>query len=173
MEAKEDETMSKKFSENFSALRKEKGLTQAEVAAKLNISAQAISKWENGESMPDVSLLSDIAELFDTSIDALFGRVDKEKVEVVEPPKGNYNDYFLRIDAEDDEGHGHARINIPLAVATIMFRGKSEITIGGFTLTQADFDTILHMVEAGAVGPLVDAEGDGGHAKIYVEKVQK
>lgn len=165
--------MSKKFSENFSALRKEKGLTQAEVAAKLNISAQAISKWENGESMPDVSLLGDIAELFDTTIDALFGRVDKEKVEVVEPPKGNYNDYFLRIDAVSGDG-SNAKINIPLAVATIMFRGKSEISIGGFTLTQTDFESILNMIDAGAVGPLVDAVSqDGSHARIYVEKIQK
>lgn len=164
--------MSKKFSENFSALRKEKGLTQAEVAAKLNISAQAISKWENGESMPDVSLLGDIAEIFDTTIDALFGRVDKEKVEVVEPPKGNYNDYFLRIDAKSKDGN--AKINIPLAVATIMFRGKGEITIEGFTLTQTDFESILNMIDAGAVGPLVDAESeDGSHAKIYVERIQK
>ena len=164
--------MNDKFAKNFTALRKEKGFTQASIAEKLNVSAQAVSKWENGDSLPDVSLLSDIADILGTSIDALFGRVDKERVEIVDPPKGDYSSYLLRVDAASSDG-GRAKINIPLSVAFIMFQGKGEIKVGGVTLTEKDFRNIIEMVDAGALGPIVDAESpDGDHAKIYVEKRQ-
>ena len=74
MKASGGKNMNEKFAENLVRLRKEKGLTQAEVAEKLNVSAQAVSKWENGDSLPDVSLLSSIADLYGTSIDELFGK---------------------------------------------------------------------------------------------------
>lgn len=164
--------MSNKFAENFAALRKEKKMTQAEVAAKLNVSAQAVSKWENGESLPDVSLLSAIADLFDTTIDALFGRQPQVVVETVKPPKGDYSNYFLRVDAVSNDG-SKAKINIPLAVAAIMFKAKGSIKIADFTLTETEFASILEMVEAGAVGSFVDAESaDGDHARIYIEKIK-
>lgn len=56
------------------ALRREKGLTQDALAAQLGVSAQAVSKWENGLSCPDILMLPEIAELFGVSIDTLFGR---------------------------------------------------------------------------------------------------
>lgn len=56
---------------NISALRKEKGITQEELANELGVSAQAVSKWENNSSCPDVSLLTVIADYFGVSVDAL------------------------------------------------------------------------------------------------------
>jgi len=55
-------------------LRKEKGLTQEQLANELGISFQAVSKWENELSSPDISALPLLADLFGVSIDALFGR---------------------------------------------------------------------------------------------------
>ena len=52
-------------------LRKEKGLTQSELAEKLNISFQAVSKWENGETLPDTAILLDLCNELDTSVDTL------------------------------------------------------------------------------------------------------
>lgn len=49
-------------------LRKEKGLTQEELAEKLGVSGRTISRWETGFNMPDISLLVEIAEFFDVSI---------------------------------------------------------------------------------------------------------
>lgn len=57
---------------NIYALRKEKKLTQAQLAEKLGVSEQAVSKWENEVSLPDVSLFPSIASLFKVSIDRLF-----------------------------------------------------------------------------------------------------
>lgn len=49
-------------------LRKEKGLTQEQTAEKLNVSGRTISRWETGNNMPDISLLTEIAELYEVSI---------------------------------------------------------------------------------------------------------
>ena len=54
-------------------LRKEKNITQEELAKNLDVSAQAVSKWENGGA-PDLELLPRIADYFGVSIDHIFGR---------------------------------------------------------------------------------------------------
>lgn len=64
--------------ENIKRLRKEKNITQERLAEQLNISSQAISKWERSETYPDISMLIPIASFFDVSTDELLG-VDKEK----------------------------------------------------------------------------------------------
>ena len=60
------------LAENIKALRKKKGMTQEELAENLHISAQAVSKWETGQSCPDVEMLPKLAIIFDTSLDKLF-----------------------------------------------------------------------------------------------------
>lgn len=64
-------------------LRKERNLTQEELAEQLNISAQAISKWENGTSMPDISQVVPLANLFGVPTDVLFGVYGTEHEEEV------------------------------------------------------------------------------------------
>lgn len=58
---------------NIARYRKEKGLTQEDVAKQLNITCQAVSKWENGYSSPDVSLFPSLASILSVSIDKLMG----------------------------------------------------------------------------------------------------
>ena len=55
-------------------LRKEKGMTQEALANQLGVSNQAVSKWEANQSCPDIQLLPVIADLFEISLDTLFGR---------------------------------------------------------------------------------------------------
>ena len=66
------------------ASRKRIGLTQEQLATKLGISAQSISKWENEITMPDISLLPDIAETFGVSIDELFDLTTEQKLKRIE-----------------------------------------------------------------------------------------
>lgn len=56
------------------ALRKGKGLTQEALAQQLGVSFQAVSKWENGQSCPDIALLPLLADIFGIPVDSLFGR---------------------------------------------------------------------------------------------------
>ncbi len=64
---------SETIGKQFAMLRKEKGVKQEEVASYVGVSAQAVSKWENG-GVPDIELLPKIADFFSVSIDSLFGR---------------------------------------------------------------------------------------------------
>lgn len=61
------------FSENLKSVRKEKGLTQDELAIRLNVVRQTISKWEKGLSVPDAEMLIRIAEIFEVSVSRLLG----------------------------------------------------------------------------------------------------
>ena len=54
------------FGENFKQNRKRLSLTQEEIALRLMVTPQAVSKWENDQGTPDISLLIPISELFDT-----------------------------------------------------------------------------------------------------------
>lgn len=59
------------LAQNLTRLRKAEGLTQAELATKLNYSDKAVSKWERGESVPDLYVLKQLADFYCVSIDAL------------------------------------------------------------------------------------------------------
>ncbi len=63
--------MSIRIGENITFLRKKKGLTQDELAKELNVSNQAVSKWEAGKCCPDIELLPVLAHFFEVSIDEL------------------------------------------------------------------------------------------------------
>ncbi len=82
------------LSENMKTIRKSKGLSQEELAIKLNVVRQTISKWEQGLSVPDADMLISIAEVFETPVSTLLGeavaetraddlRAISEKLEVI------------------------------------------------------------------------------------------
>lgn len=74
---------------NIAALRKKKGITQEELANELGVSAQAVSKWENNSSCPDVSLLTKIADYFGVSVDALLRTQEDDIVDLAEEKEDN------------------------------------------------------------------------------------
>ena len=80
--------------DNLKSARKAKGLSQEELAIKLNVVRQTISKWEQGLSVPDVEMLISISEVFDTPVSTLLGenlseskeddlKVISEKLEII------------------------------------------------------------------------------------------
>ncbi|WP_415961448.1 helix-turn-helix domain-containing protein [Collinsella tanakaei] len=62
------------LNENIRELRKSKGLSQEELAIKLNVVRQTVSKWERGLSVPDAEMLLSPSEVFDTPVSALLGK---------------------------------------------------------------------------------------------------
>ncbi len=69
--------------ERITALRKEKDISQTELAKRLNVSRQAVSKWEQGVSSPDTTKLIQLAEIFDTEVEYLATGVHPEPGSVV------------------------------------------------------------------------------------------
>ena len=68
------------LNENLKAIRKSKGLSQQELAIRLNVVRQTISKWEQGLSVPDSDMLLTLSEALETPVSVLLG-------ETIEPPK--------------------------------------------------------------------------------------
>ena len=77
------------FKDNLIALRKLNNLSQEELAEKLKISRQTLSKYETGESLPDIDKCKLLAEIFDVSLDDLVN-YDKEVNGLGVPPKGKH-----------------------------------------------------------------------------------
>lgn len=75
---------------NITALRVHSGMTQLELGERLNYSDKTVSKWERGDSTPDVAVLVELAELFGVTLDALVTAESAEALSV-EPPKAGYN----------------------------------------------------------------------------------
>ena len=72
---------------NIARLRRERGLTQAELAERINYSDKAVSKWERSESLPDVLTLLSLAEQLDTDLNTLVGISAEEKTKPISGPE--------------------------------------------------------------------------------------
>lgn len=77
------------INQNLLTLRKIHKLTQEAVAEKINVSRQAIAKWESGETVPDIINCNALAKLYDVTIDDLLNYSESESGVVI-PPKGKH-----------------------------------------------------------------------------------
>lgn len=68
---------------NISALRRERGVTQEDLAAELGVTAAAVSKWEHGYTLPDILMLCALADYFRVTTDELLGRTKARKYAVI------------------------------------------------------------------------------------------
>ena len=69
-----------KLNDYISFYRKKQGLTQEELAKKLGVTNQSVSKWESAQCCPDIGLLPMLADIFEISIDELFGRKNEKEI---------------------------------------------------------------------------------------------
>ena len=165
--------MNNSFGKRFSDLRKEKGMTQEQIADRLGVSPQAVSKWENDISCPDITLLLSIAELLDTTVDQLLGKT--QVIETIILPKEERKDIqkmVLKVLIASKEGD-KVKLNLPMGLLLACINaGMSmpEITGGQEILKSIDFKQIIEMVEQGVMGKLVEIESvDGDTIIILVE----
>ena len=83
-------------------LRKEKSITQEQLAEHLNVSGRTVSRWETGSNMPDISLLVELSEFYDVSIPEIINgerkseNMNEEVREVAETIKANKEDIFIK-----------------------------------------------------------------------------
>lgn len=87
------------FSEKLFGLRKQSGMTQSDLAEKLNVSRQTVSRWEMGTAKPEIDTLIAISDLFDVSLDYLLRDKAEERKAPEEPlpPVPKYWDYLPKL----------------------------------------------------------------------------
>ena len=154
-------------------LRKEKGLTQEELAQHMGISPQAVSKWENDQTCPDISALPKLARLFGVTVDELLeGKEVLPAVRILPPEqRKDIKDMLLRITVDSAEGD-RIRVNLPMALVEIAMEIGMEMPQinGNDALKGIDMKKVLEMVRLGFVGNLVEVDSaDGDRVRIFVE----
>ena len=152
--------------------RKLKGMTQEQLAIQLNVTSQAVSKWENDLSIPDLPILIELSNIFNVTLDELIKQEKHEVVKIVEPVcRKSINEMMLRIIVNSSDGD-KVRVNLPMAMIKVGLEigMKMPEVNGNVDLQGIDFNQILMLVEQGVVGKIVEVESaDGDLVEIFVE----
>ena len=162
--------MNETFGQRFQRLRKNASLTQEEVATKLNITAQAVSKWENDASAPDISVLSELSDILGVTLNELLGKA-AETSYVPERQRKDINNMFFRIKVLSKDGD-KVNVNIPLALAKAFVDSGADMPQiqGKDVLKNIDFKQIFGLIEQGVIGKMVEVESkDGDFVEVWVE----
>ena len=162
------------FGQRLARLRKERGLTQSELADKLGISAQAVSKWENDQASPDLDIIITLSDIFQITTDELLGK-EKPAATVLtdKPTKKDIDKMVLKIKVRDAEDGDNVNINLPLALVRVFVNkedGKIALLNGNKNLEGIDFRQLIELVEQGVIGELITVDqADGTTVRIVVE----
>jgi transcriptional regulator with XRE-family HTH domain len=149
-------------------LRKEKGLTQEDIAVKFNISTQAVSKWEKDSSSPDIMILKDLSNMLGVSIEYLLHGEEEQKVRI---EKKDINKMILKIKVLSSEGD-NVVVNLPMPIILLALEKGLELPKinGKNSLKDVDLHEIIKLVEQGVIGELVSVNSsEGDIVSIIVE----
>ena len=166
--------MNTTLGKRISDLRHKKELKQDELAEMLSVSPQAVSKWENDQTCPDISLLPLLAKILGVSVDELLSGESTEVpvVKIVpENERKDIKDMLLRIVITSSDGD-KVRVNLPLGIIEIAIESGFNMTqiSGNDSLKNIDLNRIMDMVKQGTIGNILDIESsDGDQIQIFVE----
>ena len=164
--------MKETFGERFQRLRKERGLTQDAISEMVNVSSQAVSKWENDINMPDVSILLRLSEILGTTTDYLLGKEENTVTMVTRPEeKKDFSKMMLKIRVSTLKGD-KVNVQLPLIlIKTMMEKGMERPeSAGKRDLKQFDWKMIMDLVEQGVIGEIVSVDtAEGDKVSIIVE----
>ena len=165
-------TLGSRISEN----RKRRNITQDQLAEKMGVSTQAVSKWENDITCPDISLLPALSDYFNTSIDELMRGENARPVQVV--PEGERKEVdrmMLRISVLSAQGDD-VKVNLPVILIKAALESgivpEGFVNIGGNNnaLKSVDFNAVILAAEKGVFGKLIEVKSaDGDLVEIYIE----
>lgn len=160
--------MKETLGQKIARLRKELGLTQDDLAKRFNISTQAVSKWENDLSSPDISILKDLANCLGVTIDELLSNEIKETVTYVPAnQRKDINKMILKIRITSFN-NDKVNVNLPMSIVIACVNSGIEMPKinENDALKNINFKEIIALVEQGVVGELVNIESAQGDTII-------
>lgn len=165
--------MNETIGNRIAKLRKARGMSQENLAEKVGVSSQAVSKWENDASCPDISLLPSLAKLLDVTVDELLTGKNDEVKYLSETERKPLDQLTLRVRVDSADGD-KIRVNLPMPLVKVALEMGVEIvpnqTQGMDALRNIDLGKLMDLVERGAVGKLVEVESaDGDIVEVVVE----
>ncbi len=144
-------------------MRRRAGLTQDYVSEQLGVTPQAVSKWENDVSCPDITSLPEIAKIYHTTVDELLSTEPVKDVALIDKEvRKDINDMVLHINIAD--GEDKVKVNLPLGIISTITDGgvMGSMNIGSFNMGNVDFKSVLALVHSGVIGKLLEIEGSDG-----------
>lgn len=165
---------------NIKRLRQRHNLTQDQVAEKLCVSYQAVSKWENNINAPDISLLPEIANLFDVSIDTLFSDHPEEDSDLRSVMKDDgvirvvqiRNKKILRISPVVSQNMPSIEIAFPHDCNNSTQYFKVEVWGHVIADGSINGDVVCHQtIKSGEINGDVKSEGDIKVSELNADKV--
>ncbi len=164
--------MNETIGNRISKCRKAKGMTQEELAAQMGVSSQAVSKWENDASCPDISLLPQLCRILGiTSDELLTGKRDEVRM-VPEDKRKPMEELTLRIYIHSVDGD-KVRVNLPMSLVQVGLEMGMDLSAGfggQEAMKNIDISKIFTLVERGMLGKLVEVESaDGDRVEVVVE----
>ena len=148
--------MNKTLGARIAELRKEKGLTQEELAKQLGISSQAVSKWEKDISCPEIMILPSLAKILGVSIETLLTG-EAETTYVPEENRKSFEETILYVHVK--EGTENIQLNLPLPLLqTLLVDGGMSLDWLGMSCSadKINWVQIIRLVEHGAMGKLFE-----------------
>ena len=166
--------MNETIGSRIAGARKAKGMTQEELADILGVSSQAVSKWENDASCPDISLLPRLAKELGLTTDELLTGKSNEVKMVPSSQRKSLDELTMRILVNSAEGD-KVRVNLTMSMVKVCM----EIGVGiipnmngdvAQIFQNVDMSKIVQLVECGMIGKLVELESaEGDTVEIVVE----
>lgn len=165
--------MNETIGNRIARYRKMKNLTQEALAELVGVSAQAVSKWENDLSCPDISLLPTLCDILGiTSDELLTGKSNGVRM-LPEGQRKSMEELTLRVRVNTTAGD-RVRVNLPMTLVKLGLELGVDVTphyAGGMdSLKNVDIAKVVELVEKGLVGKLVEVEtADGDLVEVVVE----
>lgn len=155
--------------------RQRRRITQDQLAEAMGVSSQAVSKWENDISCPDISLLPKLADYFSVSIDTLLrGETNAAVQMLAQNERKDFNRMVLKIVISDQDDV--VNVNLPLSLIKVgleigmqMPQIKNNPSVND-SLKDIDFQAIVQMAESGVIGKFLDVKSTNGDSvEIFIE----
>lgn len=163
--------MNETIGSRISKYRKAKGMTQEDLAGKMGVSSQAVSKWETDASCPDISILPQLCRLLGITTDELLtGKTNEVKL-LAPSERKSLDELTLRIYVNSADGD-RVKVNLPMSLVKVGMELGVEVAAAGKVeaMKDIDFEKIMALVERGAIGKLVEIESnDGDTVEVVVE----
>lgn len=144
--------------------RRRANMTQEQLAEYMEVSPQAVSKWENDLTCPDITALPRLAGLFQISVDTLLRGEVMQEVRMLSPEeKKNMEGMLLRIRVHSAKGD-KIKVNLPVALIKVALEIGLELPQfeGQEVLQRIDLEKIVRLVDEGVIGKLVEVESAEG-----------
>lgn len=154
--------------------RKGKGMTQEELAGRLGVSSQAVSKWENDASCPDIGLLPQLCKELGISADELLTGKNDQVQMLPENKRKPLEELIFRVRINSADGD-KIRVNLPMTLVKLCMEIGVDVVpnVDGENadmLKSIDMKKLVEMVEKGLIGKLVEIESaDGDTIEVVVE----